>query len=309
MLDPVTGLIRFDPSSRDMFLRPYGARSVAADAAPRAPRMLRGRRLPRNVKVLRPVRANAGIQAAYRGQLEDLISEMHESVTYWVEAKYKNNEPRVVALAGDAAPSEVLRSAVAGLAKRWQDKFDEAADRLAKYFATAVEDRSSRALKKILKDGGWTVRFTMTPAMRDVFDATVNANVALIKSIPEQYLGGVEQLVQQSVQRGGDRGLLAKQLQEKYGVTKRRAALIARDQNNKANATFQKVRQLELGITDAIWMHSHGGEVPRPTHVAMNGKPYKIAEGKYDSAEGRNVMPGELINCRCASRPIVSGFS
>jgi len=62
---------------------------------------------------------------------------------------------------------------------------------------------------------------------------------------------------------------------------------------------------LELGITEAVWMHSHAGKVPRPTHVAMNGTRFKVAEGMWDSAEGKFIQPGELINCRCTSRSVL----
>ena len=79
--------------------------------------------------------------------------------------------------------------------------------------------------------------------------------------------------------------------------------LIARDQSNKANAVVSRARQLELGITDAIWMHSHAGKNPRKDHVAANGKRYKIAEGCLIS--GEYIQPGEEINCRCTSRPIL----
>ncbi|WP_257785984.1 hypothetical protein [Burkholderia ubonensis] len=41
-------------------------------------------------------------------------------------------------------------------------------------------------------------------------------------------------------------------------MTKRRAAFIAHNQNSKATATITRVRQEGLGITEAIWLHSHG---------------------------------------------------
>jgi uncharacterized protein with gpF-like domain len=81
--------------------------------------------------------------------------------------------------------------------------------------------------------------------------------------------------------------------------------LIARDQSNKANAVVTRARQLELGIAEAIWMHSHAGKEPRPTHVAMNGKRYKVSEGMWDSAENRFVFPGELIKCSCTGRSVL----
>lgn len=257
-------------------------------------------------KALKATQPNVGIEVAYRRALDKMIMEMHASVLYWVRAAYKANEPRI---AQDATPAEVLRKSVANLAKRWQRQFDEAAEKLADYFSSAVEARSTSALKKILKDGGWSVKFQMTPAMRDVFQATVNQNVALIRSIPSKYFTDIEGMVQRSVAAGRDLKQLTDDLQSAYGVTRRRAILIARDQNNKATSSFTKARRLECGITEAIWQHSHAGKEPRPSHVAMNGKRFKIAEGMWDPHEQEWIQPGFLINCRCSSRPIVEGFS
>jgi hypothetical protein len=41
----------------------------------------------------------------------------------------------------------------------------------------------------------------------------------------------------------------------------------------------------------------------------MDGKVYDITKGMWDKVERRFVFPGELISCRCTSRPIVPGFT
>ena len=43
----------------------------------------------------------------------------------------------------------------------------------------------------------------------------------------------------------------------------------------------------------------------RPTHVAMEGKRFKLSEGLYDPDPKvrRKVKPGELILCACRYRP------
>lgn len=264
----------------------------------------RGRRYPKGTKVLRPVHPNAAIEARYKRDLVRLVREMHVSCDYWLKAAYRNNPPRI---AEDAVPADVLRIAMNRLVTRWLARFDETAQRLAEYFAKSVHDRSDTQLRKILKDGGWTVKFNMTPAMRDIFEATVNQNVALIKSIPAQYLGDVEAMVQRSVQSGRDLQQLTEDLTKRFNVTRKRAELIARDQNNKATSAFNRVRMQELHIEKAIWMHSHAGKEPRPTHVKMNGKEYDVAKGMWDPAEGEYIQPGQLINCRCTSRAVLPG--
>lgn len=257
-------------------------------------------------KVLRSVHPNVGIEMEYRRRLIRMIEDMHNSVMYWVEARYKNNEP---AIAMDASAASVLRMTINKLAKQWLKKFDEGARDLAAYFAQDVSLRSDAQLKQILKKAGISVKFKMTPAQKDIMKATVQANVSLIRSIPQQYLNGVEGAVMRSVQTGRGLGALSKELQQKFGVSKRKAALISKDQNNKATSAFNRARQQELGITEAIWMHSHAGEVPRPTHVKMNGKRYDVSQGMWDKDEGAYIWPGQLINCRCTSRPVIPGFN
>lgn len=267
-------------------------------------------------KVLKPVRPSVGIKVAYRKKLLDLIDEMDASFLYWLSSTYKANEPII---AQDALPSTELKIALRKLARRWQRKFDEAAPKLAEYFALSVNQRSKLMLRKILKDAGITVEFKMTRAQRDVFNATVSEQVGLIKSIPQKYLTEVQGAVMRSVSAGRDLQQLTNELKKYKGITQRRAELIARDQNNKATATLTRVKQKELGITEAIWVHSSGGRTPRPSHVSAGRRKqkYDIAKGWWDPQavkkkgggyQGQYVFPGELISCRCVSRSIVRGF-
>ena len=48
------------------------------------------------------------------------------------------------------------------------------------------------------------VDWKMTAAQREVMEATIGEQVALIKSIPAQYLSQVEGMVMRSVAAGGD---------------------------------------------------------------------------------------------------------
>jgi SPP1 gp7 family putative phage head morphogenesis protein len=265
-------------------------------------------KLPRGVKVLKAVHPNAGIGADYRGKLDRLIARMQRSYVYFLKAQYRATPPR---MAMDETPAQELERELRRLGIRWQEEFTKLAPKMARWFSQSVERRSALAMQKMLKDAGMTVRYTMTPAMRDVFRATVEENVALIRSIGQQYHTEVVGLVMRSVQQGRDLGTLTKALEDRYGITRRRAALIARDQNNKATAVMTRVRQTEAGIKQAVWLHSLGGKEPRKTHLANNGKVYDIDKGWFDPDPRvrRRIWPGELINCRCVCKPIVKGFS
>lgn len=259
-------------------------------------------------KVLSAVHPNAGIAAQYRARIERLIDDMQRSYVYFLKAQYRATPPE---LAEDALPSRELQRRLSSLGAQWQARFDSAAPKLAKWFLKAIERRSRTQLMRILKDSGIAVNFTMTRSMRDVLNATLSENVSLIKSIASQYHTQVDGLVMRSVAAGRDLGYLTDELQARYGITRRRAKLIAKDQNDKATASMTRVRQLDAGITEAIWLHSHGGNEPRPTHLANSGQRYDVARGWFDPDPKvrRLIHPGELINCRCVSKPIVKGFS
>jgi hypothetical protein len=40
----------------------------------------------------------------------------------------------------------------------------------------------------------------------------------------------------------------------------------------------------------------------------MDGKTYDVKKGMWDPTEKKYVLPGELINCRCFSRPVIEGL-
>lgn len=254
-------------------------------------------------KTLKPVQPNAGIQAEYQRQLDRLVSELSDSVTYWLTAQWRKDTPE---LAQDASPAAGLRAAMRKLSTRWMKKFNEGADKLGKLFADKTLAYTDARWTKQLRDIGFTVRPTMTSSMQDVYSAVIGEQVGLIRNIGAQYLGQVETLVMQSVQTGRDLGHLHDELRARYGITKRRAALIARDQNNKATATFTRTRQRDAGITKARWRHSHAGKEPRPSHVAADGEVYDVDKGMF--LDGVWTWPGVEINCRCTSEPIIPGL-
>jgi SPP1 gp7 family putative phage head morphogenesis protein len=279
------------------------------------------RRARKNEKILRPVHPNAGIKAAYRRKLESLIEEMSDSYRHWLLAAYKRVPPAMASDAEKGSPyqkkinrrrtlaSRELNAELRELGRRWERRFDDAAQRMAGWFAKSTTQRSTAALGHILRKGGWTVEFQMSKAMRDVLGATVAENVSLIKSIPQQFHTQVEGLVMRSVTAGRDLAGLTRDLEAQFAVTRRRAEFIARDQNNKATAALTRVRYVDMGVTEAIWLHSGGGKTQRPTHVKNSGKRFDIAKGWFDPAVQRYIQPGELINCRCVPKAVVKGFS
>jgi SPP1 gp7 family putative phage head morphogenesis protein len=250
--------------------------------------------------LLAAVRPNAGIEAWYRRVLDNHIHKMQRSVAYWIISQYD-----AASLGLDALPASQLQRELGRLTSQWETAFTRLARWLPKKFAERVQKYSDNALDSRLPQG-IRVRFTMSQAMRDAYQAVINEQVGLIKSIPRRHIDEIQGLVMRSVSRGRDLHFLTRQLTKRYGVTKRRAELIARDQNNKATSVMQAARQRELGITSGVWQHSHAGKHPRISHIHADGKEFELAKGMF--IDGEWIMPGELINCRCTWRPVIQGF-
>lgn len=234
---------------------------------------------------------------------EALLMDLHPGVRFTLTGV--SDSPQ---FASDASPTKELQRALL----RWGDKWIKRFDLMSKGIADDFAARNARAteigMQASLKNAGFTVPFKPTRASIEAYKAVAAENVGLIKSIAQKYHTDVQTQVWESVKRGGDLKTVSEKLERTYGITRKRAALIARDQNAKAKATIEAVRHQELGIKQAIWMHSHAGKEPRPTHVKMNNKLYDLDKGMWDSDEGEWVHPGQLINCRCTMRPYIPGF-
>lgn len=131
-------------------------------------------------------------------------------------------------------------------------------------------------------------------------DNWIADNVRLIKTIPEQSLSQVEGVIRRGVAQGLAPSEIQKQIKEQFGVSDRRAKVIARDQISKANAALTEHRQKDLGVESYTWMSSDDARV-RPTHKQTDGQVYEWSKPPTITG-GRH--PGQEILCRCWARPV-----
>ena len=258
-------------------------------------------------KVCSAVHPNKGIEVSYRKSLIRMIDAMCKSFEFWVKVIYNKYPPKIQELADHAfdelPPSKKAQKKIILLSESWAEKFDFVSARIAERYVGGVFNASQESLKRSLQGAGVEVKFKMTPVVRDALNASLQENVALIKSIPIQYHNKIQSIISRAYATGMKIEEVSEEIHDLYPVTKARASLIARDQCNKANSVLNRARLLEVGVERAIWMHSHMGKHPRPDHVASNGKMYDVAKGCLIS--GEYIQPGYLINCRCTARPVV----
>jgi len=260
------------------------------------------------VRTFRSVKANPGIRASYRRAMDVMIRQMHEDVMRDVLDEYGALEPRI---ASDSAgpwksPMERMTERLRILTDRWTTRFRLFSVLLAKRFVGGIKKAVKNNREQALKDAGMGIRLNPSRLYNERVQALIQGNVDLIRSIPQEHMERVKVQVNNAVAQGLDRGQLARQLQHGYGVTERRAKTIARDQTNKATASIAEATDESLGVTEGVWIHVPGRKMSRPTHVAMEGKRFKLSEGLYDPDPKvrRKVKPGELILCACRYRPV-----
>lgn len=263
-------------------------------------------------RTLNPIFPPAAIEQEYEKRLKAAIREMEKSCVDELSKTYKANEDKIL----DSATDNLLKT-FRQLLRKWMDKFNALADVLPEWFVGKIRGYVARNLiqqTKPLRDAGLGFNLTfryMSEAEKQVFQAIVAENVNLIKSIAQQTLTQVEGIVLRAIETGQDLYTLKEQLHHQFGVSERRAAMIARDQTAKATNNLARQRLMDYGITRGIWMHTAAGKTYRETHINdMDGVEYNIKFGCYDPDPKveRAIQPAELVNCHCVCRPVIPAY-
>nr|WP_304956407.1 minor capsid protein [uncultured Acetatifactor sp.] len=131
----------------------------------------------------------------------------------------------------------------------------------------------------------------------------VSENVDLITSIPEDTLDKMKDIVLDGFNRGRRTTDIAKDIQLAYGVSRKKARFIARDQTAKLNGQIQRAQQMDAGIKEYIWSDS-GDERVRSSHRRLNGQKFSWEGDGPETDNGRCCHPGQDFNCRCIARPV-----
>jgi SPP1 gp7 family putative phage head morphogenesis protein len=137
-----------------------------------------------------------------------------------------------------------------------------------------------------------------------LLDRWAAANVGLIKTIPQETLGKMRDIVKAGYLRGADTKSVAREIQDAYGTGKNHARFIARDQMAKLNADIAREQQTDAGVSEYVW-RTAGDRRVRDSHAALNGKRFKHSDPPVvDERTGRRAGPGQDFQCRCVALPV-----
>lgn len=257
----------------------------------------------------KPLHYSAAVEMRYNDTLTRMVRQMRETT----EAAFRRLD-RQFATDGagvgmDASYASQARILTDALRKRFAAAFARRARPAAERMQAQVDAASSASLHGSLRElsGGISLstRSIPKPAI-EMLKASVTENVALIRSLPDQYFLDVQGAVMRNIQRGDGTAGVLREIERAGGVATRRAELIARDQVSKATSALNAARMKGLGIRKFEWVHSGGGKEPRKLHQRMSGNVYSLTDPPViDERTGERGLPGQLINCRCVMRPVL----
>lgn len=227
--------------------------------------------------------------------------------------------PGLVAQAGRRGDAGGLR------ADAWQDDLGDLVDGIAEdLFATGTNDRVAAAARDTGKrisakqrddlrrqfaaQFGFDPLTLPEPWLAKAIDGFARENVDLITTVEEDLLGQVRSSVTNGVRIGRRHEDIAKDLEDRLGVSESRAALIARDQVLKFQGDLNRTRQQALGLARYTW-RTAGDDRVRDEHHALNRKvcswtdPPLAVRVKGGGLEPGH--PGDAVNCRCTAEPVL----
>lgn len=137
---------------------------------------------------------------------------------------------------------------------------------------------------------------------KDMIEKWVSDNVDLIKTVPHKSLEQMKEIVYSGYMNGQSTTNIVKEIQRQYGMDKRHARLIARDQTAKLNAAITKKQQKDAGVNRYEWSDSNDNRV-RSSHHRLNGHIFSW-DDPPETDQGRRCHPGEDYQCRCCALPV-----
>lgn len=210
----------------------------------------------------------------------------------------------------DASVASQTRIWLNRLKRKWDGIFNKKAAEIADKFVSQTDLAAQRNLDDSLKtlSGGLTIKTPDMPGeMKERLTAATAENVALIKTIPEQFHRRIEGAALRSVSYPGEGAkTLLDEIRQTGTVTEKRAQFIAVDQSRKITTASNYERMKSAGIRKAVWHHSAGSAEPRELHLRLDGQTFDLDNPPViDEKTGQRGLPGTLPNCKCFWTPVV----
>lgn len=240
------------------------------------------------------VRYNAALQRIARAVRKDIDEVIVPLVKQYAPEYVQDSTPTL-----DGWVDTIARALQFLLGKWLSPPARQAAESIASEFVRSQMRVNSRGRRSFGIDV-----FSNSQQAVDYLEAATFQNAMLITSIPAQYLEQVQNIVMTNMRAGMRPSYIEAQLASQFGITSRRAKMIARDQTAKVQGELNKRKQTAAGFSYFRWVDSHDQRV-RHRHREIADKVTEFGKGVYAwsdlplSDKGEPIFPGSDYQCRC----------
>lgn len=153
---------------------------------------------------------------------------------------------------------------------------------------------------------------TVTPqlgeaARRRLAERYTNNLDLYVEGWEEEAVARLRKKIEQGALAGFRAEALEGLIKAEWGVSRRKAAFLARQETSLLVSKFREERYKEAGIRQYRWETSHDERV-RHDHKELNGRVFSFDDPPItDRATGAKNNPGEDFNCRCLAIPLLKG--
>ncbi len=255
------------------------------------------------------LKPSASLSIRYDAKLQKQIARMTEETEKAIAQLFKS-ETATEYFAEDASIASQARILMNSLSNKFDEIFGWVAKPYSESFIGDVTANASATLHESLRElsGGLSLNTTvLNDDTREIVTASIAENVQIIKTIPQQYLTGVQGAVMRSITTGNGMADLVPFLKKHKQITERRARFIALDQTRKSYGSISRAKMQAVGVKQFEWVHSSASVEPRRKHLELSGGIYNFDEPPIiDPVTGERGFPAQLINCKCFAKPIIS---
>lgn len=182
------------------------------------------------------------------------------------------------------------------------DSIDEISSLPDKYSQTIdwVEGDFQKTVKAI------TIPPKLTAATKKIIAEQWGENLNLyIKNWTAENILKLREQVQESAFSGQRAKTLAKVIQDNYGVSRRKAEFLARQETSLLVSKFRETRYKDIGANKYIW-RGVMDEREREDHKELQGQIFTWdSPPVVDQRTGRRAHPGEDFGCRCVAVAVI----
>ncbi len=178
--------------------------------------------------------------------------------------------------------------------------------------ASSVSEFNMKEWRSVVRKSIGIDLFTSEPWLRDELKSWSRDTASLITTLEDDSVKQVGLWTSKGIREGWRWEDIAKNIEDRFDVSRSRARFIARDQTGKLNGQLTQRRQTQASVTHYFWQDSRdervrgnpGGLYPKaiPSHWDRNGRRFAWDE---PPAGGH---PGQDYNCRCTAQPDLTGM-